>query len=1021
MRRILPFLCGLLLLAGQVLAQTRQISGKVADASGNPVPNASVFIKGTNSGTTTNMDGQFSLTVPNNARALIITSVGQKRQEVSIVGRNSIEVSLESDNQSLDEVVITGYQAQRKREVTTAIARVGGEEIRNLPLQSFDRAIQGRAAGVDIRSNNGIPGGAVNVRIRGVGSILAGNDPLYIVDGVQINSSTVSFGQTSTQTNPLAYLNPNDIESIEILKDAAAASIYGARAGNGVVLITTKKGKAGKTNITVNTYFGTTEPLRQLDVLSTRDYINARAEAYKNTLNLPDINTASAALGSVGGVTLTPKTRTFSDMGLSTLLDDKGIDTLPNTNWQDAAFRQGQVKNIDISISGGNDKTSFYLSGSYNKTDAIIIPADFERATLLTNINHKFNSKASLETQLSVSNILQGGVFAQDGSFLGNPAFSAGLILPHNPIYNPDGTFFGTPPRAVNGILNQNVVAVVNFNTANQNVRQLVGSLAFNYELMEGLKYRGTAGYDYRSARGSRYTDARTPDGVNVAGRLAENLNWNNNFITTHTLNWVRRLQDVHNLNVLAGIEYRKDVNESLNSTGIGFPTFQFRTLSSAATPEGVFGAWTGSATFSQFGKVNYDYDGKYLMSLTLRRDGSSRFGANNRYGLFPAVSVGWNLGREEFMSKADFISDLKFRASWGQTGNDQIGNFDSRGLVGSTRAYNGGAGIGPTQLSNPDLKWEVRQEFNIGLDFGFFNNRLTGSIDAYRRDNKDLLLPRPLYLTSGFTSINQNVGSVRNEGVEFAIRGRIIDGDFKWTSSFNISRNINQVTGLYDTLTSLPSDPSIKIGESLGSWFTVPFAGVNPATGRAMWRDINNNLTYFANAADRRFLGNSLNEYFGGFINNFEYKGFELEVFFNYEYGRIVNDGQINFMSEIGGRAFNALQDVYDRRWTAPGQITDVPRPINGNAESRASGNFAGSRTLLKADYIRLKQVTFGYNISPNVLRRIKLNNMKVYVQGINLWTYTDFPGYDPEFGATSVGIVPQSKNLTFGLQVGF
>ncbi|MGZ5254049.1 MAG: TonB-dependent receptor plug domain-containing protein, partial [Flavitalea sp.] len=352
MRRILPILCGLLLLAGQVWAQTRQISGKVADASGNPVPNASVFIKGTNSGTTTNMDGQFSLTVPNNARALIISSVGQKRQEVSIVGRNSIEVSMESDNQSLDEVVITGYQAQRKREVTTAIARVGGEEIRNLPLQSFDRAIQGRAAGVDIRSNNGIPGGAVNVRIRGVGSITAGNDPLYIVDGVQINSSTVSFGQTFTQTNPLAYLNPNDIESIEILKDAAAASIYGARAGNGVILITTKKGKAGKTSITVNSYYGITQPLKQLDVLSTRDYINSRAEAYQNTLNLPDINTPSAALGAVGGVTLTPKTRTFSDMGLSTTLDDKGIDTLPNTNWQDAAFREGQVKNIDISISG---------------------------------------------------------------------------------------------------------------------------------------------------------------------------------------------------------------------------------------------------------------------------------------------------------------------------------------------------------------------------------------------------------------------------------------------------------------------------------------------------------------------------------------------------------------------------------------------------------------------------------------------------------------------------------------------
>ncbi len=1021
MRRILPILCGLLLLASQVWAQTRQVTGKVADASGNPVPNASVFIKGTSSGTTTNSDGTFTITVPANARALVISSVGLERQEVNISGKNSVNISLQNSNQDLQEVVVTGYQAQRKREITTAIARVGGEEIRNLPIQSFDRAIQGRAAGVDIRSNNGIPGGAVNVRIRGVGSITAGNDPLYIVDGVQINNSTVSFGQTYTQTNPLAYLNPNDIESIEILKDAAAASIYGARAGNGVVLITTKKGKAGKTNVTVNTYYGITNPLRQLDVLSTKEYIQSRAEAYANFLELPDINTQSSALGSVNGVVNTPKTRTLSDMGLSTLLDDKGIDTLPNTNWQDVAFREGRVKNIDVSISGGNDKTAFYLSGSYNKTDAIVAPADFERATLLANINHKFNTRASLETQVSLSNILQGGVFAQDGSFLGNPAFAAALMLPHNPIYNPDGTFFGIPPRAVNGILNQNIAAVTNFNTANQKVAQMVGSLAFNYQLTDGLKYKGTVGYDYRSARGTRYTDPRTPDGFNVNGRLAENVNWNNNFITTHTLNYVTRLREVHGFNVLAGIEYRRDVNEAISATGIGFPTYQFRTLQSAATPEGTTGAWTGSATFSQFGKVNYDYDGKYLLSLTVRRDGSSRFGINNKYGIFPAVSAGWNIGREDFMEKVGFISDLKLRASWGQTGNDQIGNFLSRGLVGSTRAYNGGAGIGPTQLSNPDLKWEVRQEFNVGLDFGFFGNRLTGSIDVYKRDNKDLLLDRPLYLTSGFGVITQNVGSVRNQGVEFAIRGRILDGAFKWTSSFNISYNDNRVTGLYDTLTSLPSDPSIKIGASLGSWFLVPYVGVNPATGRPLWRDINGNLTYFANAADRRFLGNTLNDYFGGFTNTFEYKGFELEVFFNYEYGRVVNDGQINFMSEVGGRAFNSLKDVYDRRWTTPGQITDVPRPMNGNAEVRASGNFAGSRTLLKADYIRLKQVTFGYNIPGDVLRKFKISNMKAYVQGINLWTYTDFPGYDPEFGATSVGIIPQSKNITFGLQVGF
>ena len=1021
MRKLFLLMLGVLFVAGQLLAQSRTISGKVTDPKGAPVPNASIMVKGSTIGTTSKTDGTFSITVPASARTLVFSGVGLAEQEVSIGTRTVLEVSMKAEDKNLTEVVVVGYQTLKKREVTAAIARVGGEEIRNLPMQSFDRAIQGRAPGVDIRSNNGLPGGAVNVRIRGVGSITAGNDPLYIVDGIQVNSGTVSFGQTFTQTNPLAYLNPNDIESIEILKDAAAASIYGARAGNGVVIITTKKGKGGKTNVTVNGYYGITNPLKYLDVLSTQEYIQARSEAYMNALNLPTITTPNAGFGTIGGNPISAQQRTLSDMGLNPFMAKGDIDTLKTYDWQRPAFRQGQVKNAEVSISSGGEKTSFYLSGSYTKQDAIVLPADFERATLLSNVSHKLNRKLTIESQISLSTILQTGPFAQDGSFLGNPAFSAPLMLPHNPIYNPDGTFYGLPPAAVNGVLNQNVIGVVTYNTSRQRTNQMVGSLAATYEIAKGLKYKGTFGMDYRLVQSTRYTDPRTNDGFAVVGRLVEVSNWNTNFLTTHTLNYVKTINDVHNFNALGGIEYRKDVNEQISATGIGFPTYQFRTVNSAATPESVGGFWSGSATFSQFAKVNYDYDRKYLFSFTIRRDGSSRFGANNVYGIFPAVSAGWNIASERFMEKVKAVSDLKIRVSYGQTGNDQIGNFLSKGLYGATRTYNGGAGIGPTQLSNPDLKWERREEINAGIDFGFFNNRISGSFDVYRRTNKDLLLDRPVYLTTGFGSITQNVGSVQNQGVEFAIRAKVLDGAFKWTTSFNISYNDNRVTGLYDTLTSLPSDPSIKIGKSLGSFFTNPYVGVNPATGRTMWRDINGNLTYFANAADRIFMGNSLNDYFGGWSNNFEYKNFELEVFFNYEYGRIVSDGQINFMSEIGGRAFNVLQERYDRRWQKPGDITDIPRAINGNAETRASGNFSGSRNLLKADYIRLKQLTFSYNLPSALLKRMNLNGAKFYIQGVNLWTYDDFPGYDPEFGATSTGIVPQSKNVTFGVQVGF
>ena len=1016
MRKILLLWASLLCLYANLAAQSRTITGKVTDDKGVAIANASVIVKGSNIGTTSKPDGTFTLAVPQGARALVITSVGMAPLEISITDKSEVSVSLNPSRSDMEQVVVVGYQTQRKREVTAAIARVSGEEIRNLPVQSFDRAIQGRAPGVDVRSNNGIPGGAVNVRIRGVGSITAGNDPLYIVDGVQINSGTVSFGQTFTQTNPLAYLNPNDIESVEILKDAAAASIYGARAGNGVILITTKKGRAGRTNVTVNMYYGITDPLKKLDVTNTQEYIQARSWAYANFYNVPDINTPISQLSN-----RTAQQQVLSDMGLSTTLSQKQIDSIPTVDWQDAAYKQGQVKNIEVSLSAGGDKTNYYLSAGYSKQDAIVIPTDFERATLLTNIGHRLNSKLLLETQISLSGILQGAPFSQDGSFLGSPAFSSGLILPHNPIYNPDGSFYGVPPAAINGILNQNVISVAEFNTSRQRTNQIVGSLGLTYDIIPGLRYKGTFGLDYRIVQATRYTDPRTPDGRPVNGRLTEVSNWNTNFLTSHTINYFTTISEVHNINALGGIEYRNDVNEQINASGIGFPTSQFRTLNTAATPESVGGFWSGSTTFSQFAKINYDFDKKYLLSFTVRRDGSSRFGENNLWGIFPAVSAGWNLANEEFLSNSRAISDLKLRVSWGQTGNDQIGNFLSKGLYGATRTYNGGAGIGPTQLANPDLKWERREEWNVGMDYGFFNNRVTGSVDIYRRNNNDLLLDRSLYLSTGFNSITQNVGSVQNQGIEFIVTGRILDGDFKWMTSFNISYNDNRVTKLYDTLQSLPADPSIKIGQSLGSHFLVPYAGVNPATGRPMWWDIKGNLTYFANAADRRFMGNTLNDYFGGFSNTFSYQGFELDVFFNYEYGRVVSDGQINFMSEIGGRAFNILKERFDRRWQNPGDITDIPRPINGNGETRASGNFAGSRNLLKADYIRLKQVTLSYNLQPTLLKRMRLSAAKFYVQGLNLWTYDDFPGYDPEFGATSTGIVPQSKNVTFGLQFSF
>ncbi len=1001
------------LAAGHLYAQTKKITGKVTDEKGLPLSGASVLVKETGTGNITNKDGEFNITLNATAKTLVISFQGYSDQEVALSKKDNYNIKLALQDKNLDEVVVVGYQAMKKKEVTGAIARVSGKEIENLPVQTLDRAMQGRAAGVVVQANNGIPGGSVNVRIRGVGSITAGNVPLYIVDGVQMNTDEISTNLT--QSNPLAFLNINDIESIEVLKDAAASAIYGAKAANGVVLITTKKGKGGKTQFTLNTYYGEASPLNYLNVLNSAQYYQLRYEAYinQNSTN-PNYSPATA------------KTNALADLGLAATFPLDSIQYLPSYDWQrDAVYQKGTTRNVDISMSGGNEKTNFYLSASYNKQDAIVKSVNFSRGTLFSSVRHTVNSKVNIESSINLSTLYQNAPYSGAGGVttaFGSPTYAASLMVPINPIFNPDGSYYGMPGSGQNflGSFNQNVLATMELNTRWRRTNQLVGNLAVNYEIMRGLRYRGLVGIDYRQLQNFSYGDPRLPDNYNVGGNAFQESQWNVNFITTHTLSYLKNFKG-HSINVLAGTEYTSNVNDGLSANAQVFPSYEFRTINSAAVPLAAGGFWTANKTFSLFGKINYDYQKKYLLTFTLRRDGSSRFGANNLFGTFPSVSAGWNMVNESFMKKQDLVSDLKLRLSYGQNGNNQIGNFDSKGLYGaSTRVYSGSSALTPSQLANPDLKWEVREEWNAGLDFGFLKNRIVGSIDVYKRMNRDLLLNRPLYATTGFASVSQNLGSVQNKGIELSLRTINFDGEFKWRTSFNIAFQQNRVTGLYDTLQFLPSDASIRIGESLGSNFTTKYAGVNPATGRAMWYDINGNITYSPLAADRVIYGSSLPKQVGGLSNTFSYKGFTLDVFFNYEYGRVNTEGLYFRMIDLS-RLSNTLADVFARRWQNPGDITDVPRPNNGAAEARGANFTGGSRSFFKQDYIRLKQVSLSYDLQPAVTKRLGLSAARFYVQGVNLWTYTDWPGYDPEFSGDSRGLVPQSKNITVGLTLGF
>ncbi|MGY6559668.1 MAG: SusC/RagA family TonB-linked outer membrane protein [Nitritalea sp.] len=1020
MKKVLLIGVALLFCTLTAWAQNRVVTGVVISSEDMlPIPGASVIVKGTSIGTATDLDGAFTLNVPEENNVLQVSFIGMTSREVTIGNRSKVDITLDPDVETMEEVIVTGYGVQRKREVTGAVSSVKGELIENLPMQSFDRALQGRAAGVQVRSANGLPGGAVNIRIRGVGSVTAGNEPLFIVDGVQLNNQDdASF----TQANPLAFLNNNDIESIEILKDAASAAIYGSQAANGVVIITTKKGKAGKAQFEFNAFVGETQPMRYLDVLTGPEWFDMRRQAWINSGNA------------------NPEANTLNDMGVlpgnwqelsREQLQQIGAD-LPTFDWQRELMGRGQLQNYELSVRGGDDKTTFALSGSYNYQESTFRPVDFERGTFRVSIQHKANERLSIETNINLSTVQQQTPFSVGGSQLGNPAFSSTAILPHNPIRNPDGSF----NENIGGVLGQNIALVNAFNSGVTRTNTAFGTVAANYKIADNITFRSFYSIDYRFIQGERFLDPRTPDGEGVGGRATAQTDWRTRYQTTQTVNWNKTYGGVHNVSAQLGYEFISETREGLSGEGIGFPTFQFRTIQSAATPEFVTSFWTGYRRQGSFVNARYNYREKYLFTATARFDGSSRFGANTQYGLFPSVQAGWNLDREGFLEGNETVSALKLRASWGRAGNDQIGNFAARGLFGGAGNYSGQAGIRPSSLANLDLGWETNETVNLGIDYGFFGNRVTGSIDLFNQRTRDLLLDQPILWTNGFGSIAGNVGELRNRGIEFEVSTVNVDrGNFSWRSSFNFTIIQNEIVRLFDDLQFLPSNPGIAVGQPVGnpafpgapapgSFFAAEYIGVNPATGRPMWLDRFGNRTYLPIADDRVYLGSNLAPIFGGLNNTFTYKGFELTAFFTYEMGAVVTDGQYTFLRENGTRlTLNALRSVNDRAWTQPGDLTDIPRNItaNGGQEIRSQGRNFGSATLLNADFIRLAQLTFAYNFKPSALRGIGLTRARVFAQGVNLLTIADFPGYDPEFVGAGTGQLPLTRNVTLGVQIGF
>lgn len=1006
-------LVAMLLCSHLAWTQPRTITGKVTDASGVPLSGVSVVAKGLKTGTVTGSEGTYTLRVPSDATTLIFSFLGYETIELEAKA-SVVNATLSSEaSKNLDEVVVVGFGTKIKKDVTGNIARVKGAEIANTPVPQFTQALQGRAAGVFVEANNGKVGEGVKVRIRGAGSLSASNSPLYVVDGIPISEGGVGI-------NPLADINFNDVETFDILKDASAAAIYGSRAANGVVLITTKKGKSGKTAVNVNAQYGTNRPTNHREFLNAAQYVELLREAAINSDIIDGIDPLDP--DQYGGSWLEYVENKMT--AISGHTNWRNLET--NTNWERLAYNdEATTKIIDISAQGGSEKTKFYASGSYSDQDGILIANKFQRMSGRLNLEHDVSDRLRIGMNMGLSRTYANRVTADNGF---QTPLQLVALAPITPVRDPDGNLYNDPVTTYyNGLVE--LESVKRSSIAFRNL----GNLFLNYKLFKGLYFRSELGLDIQNQTDNYYGGpaSLTGSGINGYGSSAwyKSVNYNtNNYFNYHT-----NLNQLHDIDATLGMSFQKYSSENVSVAGQDFPTDDLSRLASAGQITSGSSSASASSFLSYFLRSNYKYNNKYLLSLSGRIDGSSRFGRLNRYGFFPSASVGWILTEEDFLSNLSFLSFLKIRGSWGITGNAEgFGNFAQLGLWGAAK-YNAASSLVPTQLANPELKWEKSEQVDIGFDFGFFNNRLTGEIDYYVRNTRDLIYNVPVPGTSGFSTQTVNVGSMQNKGVEFVLNSTNINARvFKWSTSFNLAYNKNKITKLDGDQTLIPGNDgrylnSLIVGEAIGVFYGPKYAGVDPANGDALWYEQDGKTTTNEyNKAGNFIVGNPNPDWIGGITNTLSYKGLELSFLFQGVFGNQIQNGAGGFMSTGADWWDNQTIDQL-RRWRNPGDITDVPQA----RFYYSNGVSASSRYTENGSYVRLKTMTLGYNLPASVIKKLKLSSARIYVSGVNLLTFTDYTGWDPEVNTDyrasnrnqggDFYAAPQIKSVTFGINIGF
>ncbi|MBF0728949.1 TonB-dependent receptor [Bacteroides acidifaciens] len=1039
-----------------VLAQVL-VKGTVKDNLGEGVPGASVQVKGTSQGTITDLDGKFAFSVPNKNAIIVISFIGYVTVEQKVDTQKPMVITLREDTKTLDEVVVVGYQEVRKRDLTGSVAKANMNDVLTAPVASFDQALGGRIAGVNVTSGEGMPGGTMNIVIRGNNSLTQENSPLFVIDGFPVEDTSAS-----------STLNPSDIESIDFLKDASATAIYGARGANGVVIVTTKKGKVGRAQLTYDGSFGVQHITRTIPMMNAYEFVKLQNEMY------PTVVAGSYLMNYEGKQW--------------TLEDYRNIDQY---NWQDEIFQTAWQQSHTLRLTGGTEGVRYNASLSYYDQDGTLLETGYKRMQgRMNTVVRRGKLNMSLTTNYSRS--IQTGSTPSATSYSGmNNLFYS--VWGYRPVTSPD-----TPLSFLMDSATDNAVDSSNdyrFNPIlslkNEYRKNYINNLQMNgfaeYEVINGLKVKVSAGYTYDARKNDQFNNSKTryggptsTDKVNAQVTRSERLTWLNENTVTYQTN----IKKKHFINALAGITFQNSDYEAyaFRTTHIPNESLGMAGMSEgqASTSSSVKSSWS---MLSYLGRINYNYKSKYYATASFRVDGSSKFNKNNRFGYFPSASLAWTFTEEEFMKPIkSILSNGKLRFSWGLTGNNRIGEYDYYQLlsvlksrIGSYTATNSipsgvypfendatNAGTVPISLQNKNLKWETTEQWNLGVDLSFFDERIGLTMDIYRKNTRDLLLAAQLPYSSGFYNATKNIGKVRNDGLEISLNTlNIKTRDFQWSSNFNISFNKNKVLALSENQTALmtavqfdqnyngQSSYIAKIGLPMGLMYGYVYEGTykyddfnksgnsyslkssvphfstenNTQPGMPKYADLNGDGVVDSN--DRTIIGRGLPVHTGGLTNDFTYKGIDLSIFFQWSYGNDIMNANRLFFESSNNRSRELNQYAsYTNRWTADNPTSDIPAATNSS-----SNRVISSRIIEDGSFLRLKNVTIGYTFPSQMTKKWKIDKARIYVAAQNLWTWTGYSGYDPEVSVRNSALTPgldyssypRAYSVSFGVSLGF